>query len=307
MRLSKIRPGCFLPVWLIICSGLASQAATDAIIREFPFTISFELGKSEFAPGDTIAIREVRGSRQTITPGGTYWVEGTYTLSSKDEATLALFMTTKTSDPSPVDANQVVAVKKGNGSFQLVKTPNGDGYLHLSFYPIPSGSDFGTLYFGQGDWVLRANLSNHARSRSGDNSAAIQASLSGPNGVILKYLGDPVEPPANLQASYSQTGLINAIKAAARRASILVERVEIDDSEYPFLVGVVCSEESFPKLKEEIRKISDYEYQGSVGSHNCYTMSIVPHRAYPLEAQQRIVRRATVRMQIFFDKVNRQD
>src|SRR6266481_6234628 len=161
MKTQKLTARYFLTPSLLMWSILTSFAASDAITRDFPFALNYELGKTLFAPGDSITIRELRGTSETITPEGTYWVEGTYTLASKDEANLAFFATTKSSAPSPIDARQTAVIKKGTGSFELIKKMNGDGFLHLSFYPIPSGSDFGGIYFGQGDWVLRQTGVSH--------------------------------------------------------------------------------------------------------------------------------------------------
>ena len=49
--------------------------------------------------------------------------------------------------------------------------------------------------------------------------------------------------------------------------------------------------------------MSDYNYSGSVSSHACGAMNIVPYRAYPPEASQRISHRTMLREAVFFDKV----
>jgi hypothetical protein len=136
--------------------ALAGPAATEEATPDLPRAVGFELGDTKFANGDNITITQMRGTSETIATGGSYCVEGTYTLASRDEADLAFFSTTiAASGPSPIDPKQHVRVKKGTGSFRLVKTLDEDGYLHLSFYPVPSGSDFGGVYFGQGKRVLR--------------------------------------------------------------------------------------------------------------------------------------------------------
>ena len=82
--------------------------------------------------------------------------------------------------------------------------------------------------------------------------------------------------------------LRNAIQLAARNTGIALKKVAIDDSEFPFLVGVICGESDFLKLTEQIKKIDGYEYNGGTGSHTCNAFSIVPYRAYPPEASQHI-------------------
>ncbi|MCX6903186.1 MAG: hypothetical protein NTW03_06835, partial [Verrucomicrobia bacterium] len=123
---------------------------------------------------------------------------------------------------------------------------------------------------------------------------------------MLEYLGDPVEPPAPLDPRYSKAGLSAAIQSAARAAGITLQSVEFDDSEYPFLIGVVCQKGDFPKLREQVRRLNGYEDHGSVGSQVCNTMNIVPWRTYPAEASQRIERRITLRQQIFLEKLRQE-
>ena len=143
-------------ITIILSCAFGGRAATDETSGNLPHAVRFELGDAQFARGDNITITQMRGTSETIATGGTYCVEGTYTLASGDEADLAFFTTTITdSGPSPIDPRQHVRLKKGTGSFRLVKTLKEDGYLHLSFYPVHSGDDFGGMYFGQGNRVFR--------------------------------------------------------------------------------------------------------------------------------------------------------
>ena len=316
---SKVSPNFFHSSTSAKISGLASRArfymalftitmsctlaGRAATAGELPYAVRYELGDAEFAPGDNITIQEVRGTSDTISTGGTYSVKGTYSLGSRDEANLAFYTTTiSDSGPTAVDPKQHVRIKKGTGSFHLVKTLSSDGYLHVSFYPVPSGSGFGGVYFGQGNRVLRNkgfSLLDHP-----GNSGSPPVSLSGPNRVLLEYLGNPIEPSANLDARYTKDGLINAIQLAGRNAGVTLKKVAIDDSEYPFLVGVICGEPDFPKLKDQIKKMDGYAYNGGTGSHTCYAFNIVPYAAYPPEASQRIHHRLMLRTQVFYDKLS---
>ena len=296
----------YIPLFTITMScAIAGKAAIDGTAGKLPHAVRYELGYAEFAPGDNIAIQQVRGTSDTIATGETYSVEGTYTLSSRDEADLAFFTTTiSDSGPTPVDPRHLVRIKKGTGSFRLVKTLGADGYLHVSFYPVPSGSDFGGVYFGQGNRVLR-NKGVSRLDHSG-NGGSTPVSLSGPNQILLEYLGNPVEPSANLDSRHTKEGLINAIQLAARNAGVALKKVAIDDSEYPFLVGVICGESDFPKLKDQLKKMDGYAYDGGTGSHTCYAFSIIPYKAYPPEASQRIHHRLMLRTQVFYDKLSAQ-
>jgi len=290
-------PRCLAALFTVTLScGLAGTVPTNATTEDLSHAVQFELGDAQFAPGDSITIEQVHGTSDTIKVGGTYAVDGAYTLSSRDEADLALFTTTVSeSGPTPVDPKQQVRIKKGAGSFHLVETMNADGYMHVSFY---SGNAFGGVYFGQGNRVLR------------NKSAFSPASLSGPNRVLLEYLGNPVEPPANMDARYTREGLTNAMLLAARHAGITLKKIAIDDSEYPFLAGVICGGSDFPKLKNQIKKMDGYEYNGSVGndinsdgSDTCNAFSIVPYRVHPQEARQRIDHRLMLRYQVFYAKL----
>ena len=117
-----------------------------------------------------------------------------------------------------------------------------------------------------------------------------------------------------MDAKYTKEGLINAIQLAARNAGITVKKVVIEDSEYPFLVGVICGGSDAAKLKDQIRKLDGYAYNGSIGndtnadgSDTCNAFSIVPSRAYPLGAGQRIYHRTWLRQQVFYDKLSAQE
>jgi hypothetical protein len=187
-----------------------------------------------------------------------------------------------------------------------------EGYLHVSFYPVPGGNCFGGVYFGQDKWVLRhkgwSYLDTHAHSSdhtTAGSSTGAPASLTGPNQTLLEYLGDPVEPPADMDPAYSKDGLIKAIQTAAQKAGITVKRVEIDDSEFPFLVGVICMEGDYPNLSDQLRKMDGYEYAGSVGGRTHTAMNVVPYRVFPPALGERIGHRTGLRMQVLQNKLTR--
>jgi hypothetical protein len=326
-----VRPGVAL---LLAACALTGLAAVGQAAEEFPHLIPFKLGRTEFVPGDSITIQTVRGTSDKLRTNETYCVEGTYTLSSRSEAVLALYVTTRQPVQSETDPRQILRVHRGTGSFRLLKTMDLEGCPHLTFYTVPSGSSFGGVYFGEGNWLWPQKGSSHPDRPSprqdsragagsaatpvsssagsfterlsnimGAGSAATPVSMSGPNRVLLEYLGNPVETPAALEAAYTPAGLREAVQSAASKAGISLLKLEIDDSEYPFLVGVVVREGDFVKLKTQLQKAGRYDYQGDVGSHTCLTFNITPWRTWPPDAQQRIFRRATVRMQAFYDRL----
>lgn len=136
-------------------------------------------------------------------------------------------------------------------------------------------------------------------------------SVPGPNKVLYDYLGDPVATPPNMDAAYTKEGLTRAIQDAAKAAGISLTKLEIDDSEFPFLVGVIYANEgdvdtsngSSQKLTEQIRKMAAYNYTGGVGAHNAYVMNLVPNTAFPTDARQRIFHRLMLREAVLYDKI----
>jgi len=287
----------------------AGAAATNDTSADFPYVVNYELGKAEFAAGDSITITALHGTREVITTNETYCVEGTYTLGSRDKAELCFFATTSgNSGPTPVDPRQTVHVTRGTGTFRLIKTMTEDGYLHLSFY---NGGAISGVYFGQGEWVLRQKGFSHPDepSRSPDNSSsatASAASSSDPNHAMLEYLGNPVPPPSGMDAAYSKRGLNDALQLAAKNAGISFKRIEIDDSEFPFIVGVTCGEGDWANLANQMKKMTGYEYNGSIGSSTCNAFNLVPSSSFPSETSQRIGRRLWLREQMLFDRISSQ-
>jgi hypothetical protein len=301
-----------VPALLSLTFALAALGGTSDTAADFPAVVAFEVGKAEFLPGDSITIQQVRGTSSTIGTGETYCVEGTYTLASREEADLALFATTVSDIPTPIDPRQHTRIEKGTSAFRLVKTMRQEGYLHLSFYSVPSGGDFGGVYFGQGKWVLHHKGWSEPlqKTQAKDHTATVAStgqpvSLTGPNQFLLEYLGDPVAPPADMDAAYTKDGLIKAVQTAARNAGITLKRIEIDDSEYPFLVGVICKEGDYSKLKEQLRKMEGYAYNGSVGSNTHNAMNIVPYRVMPPALFERVSHRTGLRMEVLHDKISR--
>jgi hypothetical protein len=298
-------------------SGLAAACAAWPLLantntpgnppEDFPRAVPYELGDSEFAPGDSITIQELRGTADDIRSGGTYCVTGTYTLNSQDEADLSFFATTTSKTPTPVGTQQTLHVTKGTGSFRLIKRVTDEGYLHLTFYSRATGQGFGGVYFGQGRWVLRHKQWSYRDSSSAPQKPDAQEPVSstGPNQVLFEYLGNPVAPPANLDAAYTKEGLTHAMQVAAQNAGISLVKLEIDDSEFPFLVGVVFAKTGDrEKLKEQIGKMAAYDYTGGVGGDISRTMNLVPSGAFPAEVSRRIYHRMMLREEIFYNKIN---
>ena len=112
--------------------------------------VSFTATKEQFEPNDSIVIQEVLSTSGDLRMGDAVVVRGEYQLASRPEAALCLFITTRgPSGRTPVSAKQKVVVKAGSGTFELQHEIGYAGALHVSFYPLPSGSSFGGVYFGE--------------------------------------------------------------------------------------------------------------------------------------------------------------
>ncbi len=298
----------------------ADEANTNAVTDA---GTGFYIGQSSFPKGDFIEITSVERSPDRMV------VKGHYKLISSDRAQLALYTTTSSAIAVPTDPKQLMQISKGDGDFELTDPNLVPGWNHVTMYSIPAGKPFAGVYFGNkeeaageskldlgyysDETATESPSPDEIHQNGSGGSSEKPVSLSGPNQVLLEYLGNPIEPPMNMDARYTKEGLISAIQLAARNAGITVKKLEVEDSEFPFLVGVACGGSDFPKLKNQLKKMDGYEYNGSIGndinsdgSDTCNAFSIVPYRAYPPGAAQQIYHRLWLRQQVFYDKVNRQ-
>jgi beta-lactamase regulating signal transducer with metallopeptidase domain len=119
--------------------------------------------------GDIITVESVRGTADTLKPGNTYEVSGTYKLVTHDKALLAIEVTisnrnspiivrdqsgrryvltplgNRNHHPRLPDQHEIVS--KGEGSFTLRFHLWGAGHPHVSFYPNGGGDSFVSAYF----------------------------------------------------------------------------------------------------------------------------------------------------------------
>jgi len=152
---------------------------------------------------------------------------------------------------------------------------------------------------------LAAVLLVTARLASAGEEVSKVSAVLGPNKALYDYLGDPVATPTNMDAAYTKKGLTSAIQAAAQAANVSLTKVEVDDSEFPFLVGVVCANKGDrDELKEQIRKVAAYNDAGSVGGDSICAMNLVPYSAFPTDARQRIHHRITLGLAVLYDKIS---
>jgi hypothetical protein len=91
----------------------------------------------------------VRATSPILAVGDKVTVQGRYALQSEERANLYLYLTTSDAVGAEPDfATQKTEITKGFGSFELAELLRHPGHLHLSFYRIPDGKRFGTVYFG---------------------------------------------------------------------------------------------------------------------------------------------------------------
>lgn len=118
------------------------EAPVVPIEQRFPFVIKFHTWRADegFRRGDKITITTVRGDRKKIEPGGTYLVQGTYTLGSAMIGTLALSLTSTGQSPGGAwGKDQFYKIERGTGAFSLIATMRYYGDYHVSFY-LPKDS-----------------------------------------------------------------------------------------------------------------------------------------------------------------------
>jgi len=284
-------------VWLVLalaaCGllGGCGRPVPSTAPAGYPYRITFEVGFNRFAAGDAIEITEVFGSVPRIEANGNYWVAGRYTLDSEATAELALHLTTKRSVSLHVDSTQFMRISRGAGVFHLAIHSPEDGYLHVSFYSDRTHKSIGGVYFGTGETTLRAERVPAA------------VSLNGPNRQLMDYLGNPVPPPTTIQPAYSRQGLLDALERARTAAHATFSSVVIDDSEYPFLIGVICSKEDFERVFESLNHIDGYHSGGSVSGSDCHVFSITPPRALPQESREGIRHRLMLREDYLYDRL----
>lgn len=145
--------------WLCT-AALAALAGCAAA----PRPVAFEVGAAEFSGGDEIVVEEVCSSSGQIAPGSLVTVRGKYRLASRDSG--RLYLGTTTHGASPDQGDDVVSsctVARGLGAFELQHRIPAPGYLHVTFYDVPSGEPFGGRYFGSGESLLVAKNWPYAR------------------------------------------------------------------------------------------------------------------------------------------------
>ncbi len=117
--------------------------------RDFHITKkgNFAIGPHAFPDGDKIEIQEVHSKLGTFERGDTVTVKGTYTLASRQNATLLFSVTQDAAKPQRRCFIRRPA-RAGTVPFELKLPVAADGHLHVGFYDVQTGGCFGTVYFG---------------------------------------------------------------------------------------------------------------------------------------------------------------
>jgi len=292
-------------------SQLAMGAEVDSEQR-FPQIIQYELGASGFSAGDQITITSVRGDRNHIEPAGGYLVEGSYTFASADSANLALYCTTRgPSGPTPDQDSQLMKITRGAGKFHLYETNVPDGWLHVSFYSDNSKLH-GGVYVGEKG---RANTIMRDQKwfrefdvKSPDTQHNLEVGVANEaNRALLVYLGNPIAPPADMDSRYNKENLVKAFTAVCQKADIVITKLAVDDSEFPFLVyGNLAGDHPLPKapvFEEQKGYTRGGAVRGSFGGGSSYfAVNMVPDSQFPTDKEQACHRRLMLRLQMLADK-----
>jgi hypothetical protein len=119
----------------------------------------------------------------------------------------------------------------------------------------------------------------------------------------MAYLGEPVPPPADLARNYRADGLVAAFKSVCATLGFELQKLAVDDTEFPFLVyGVIRGSHDFQAMPGALRALPGYGYGGSVvGRRNgatFFSLNLMPSDQYPREQREAIQRRLMIRLQM---------
>jgi hypothetical protein len=197
-----------------------------------------------------------------------------------------------------------------------------DGWLHVSFYVNKHSS--GGIYFGEKGFentvYRKKGWSDFSRTSRQAGPSPVEAASIPPtvqigsgiasgqaNAAIMAYLGEPVPAPANLDAKYFPTNLAAAFIAMGIKSGWQIQKLAVDESEFPFLVyGLIDGRHEL--VVKDIREMEGYDYGGSVrGSTDkgttYFALNMIPHSQYPAGEAAACNRRLMVRLQMLADSV----
>lgn len=125
-----------------VCTGLCIVLMTFFGITRAE-TQGYTIGQVLFRKGDSIRITSVQQTAELLS------VSVEYELSSTDEASMALYVTsTKNDGPTPTDPRQSLKIKRGKGLATLHRPMPYEGMPHVTFYDSKTHQSIGGIYFG---------------------------------------------------------------------------------------------------------------------------------------------------------------
>ncbi|HEY2368073.1 MAG TPA: hypothetical protein VGH87_16860, partial [Polyangiaceae bacterium] len=99
------------------CAKTTEVTVPDGVV--FSSDVPFAVSESHFTNGDSIVVREARGTRPSLEVDGEYVVRGDYTLASTDEARIGFTFRATTPAAGCTSGGGSFHVKRGSGTFEL--------------------------------------------------------------------------------------------------------------------------------------------------------------------------------------------
>jgi hypothetical protein len=120
----------------------------------FDAPVPVEIGETHLHDGDSLVIKEVRGTSPSLAINGMYEVRGEYTLASADEAEISFTVRARNKGEGCTNGTgHHLWVKRGSGTFQVSTRIAYDGDPSISFFrrhdsgPTTREHEIGTVYF----------------------------------------------------------------------------------------------------------------------------------------------------------------
>jgi hypothetical protein len=142
--------------------------------------------------------------------------------------------------------------------------------------------------------------------------AAALATANAANAALFAYLGAPVPPPTSLDSRYSPESLAVVFTELSKANGLEVQKLSVDDSEYPYLVyGTIVGAHELTGIQEALSKTPGYRYSGSVSMRGTvgggppstfFAMNMIPDSRGTNDGADR---RMMVRLQMLRDKIMR--
>lgn len=129
----------------------------------------------------------------------------------------------------------------------------------------------------------------------------VMAAEKGKSGVTVNW-GQATSASQPVDARYTAEGLRLAFADLCKKLRYRALRVEVDQSEFPFIVyGVLERRCDYRAIRDALRSMPDYAYSGSVtavhpdGSSTRFALNMIPYDAYlrsgGKEAHERMIER----------------